>query len=89
MRLSAPELLTAAHDVSAFACGRASLDEWLRSRALSNQQKGFTVVMVVHDEGRVAGYYALAPTAVVASALPRSIRTGQPPTCLLYTSRCV
>jgi GNAT superfamily N-acetyltransferase len=42
--------------------------------------------MVVHDEGRVVGYYGLAPTAVVAAALPRSIRTGQPPNpvpCLL------
>lgn len=42
--------------------------------------------MVVHDAGRVVGYYGLAPTAVVPSALPRSIRTGQPPDpvpCLL------
>lgn len=42
--------------------------------------------MVVHDGGRVVGYYGLAPTAVVPSALPRSIRTGQPPDpvpCLL------
>jgi len=42
--------------------------------------------MVVYDGGRVVGYYGLAPTAVVPSALPRSIRTGQPPDpvpCLL------
>lgn len=42
--------------------------------------------MVVHDAGRVVGYYGLAPAAVVPSALPRSIRTGQPPDpvpCLL------
>ena len=42
--------------------------------------------MVVHDQGRVVGYYGLAPTAVVPSALARSIRTGQPPDplpCLL------
>ena len=44
------------------------------------------MVMVVHDAGRVVGYYGLAPTAVVASVAPRSIRTGQPPDpvpCLL------
>src|ERR1044072_5840555 len=43
-------------------------------------------VMVVHDHKRVVGYYGLAPTAVVSSVLPRSIRTGQPPDpvpCLL------
>ncbi|MGX5849427.1 GNAT family N-acetyltransferase [Mesorhizobium sp. PL10] len=86
MALSAPELLTAAHDVSGFSCGKPSLDHWLKTRALSNQEKGFTVVLVVHEAGRVAGYYGLAPTAVVPSMLPRSIRTGQPPDpvpCLL------
>ena len=86
MALSAPEPLTAAHDVSAFTCGKPALDHWLRTRALSNQEKGFTAVMVVHDEGRVVGYYGLAPTAIVPGALPRSIRTGQPPDpvpCLL------
>lgn len=35
--------------------------------------------MVVHEAGRVVGYYGLAPTAVVPTAMPRAIRTGQPP----------
>ena len=86
MSVSAPELLTAGHDVSQFSCGKPSLDDWLKNRALSNQQKGFTVVMVVHEARRVVGYYGLAPTAVMATSLPRSIRTGQPPNpipCLL------
>jgi GNAT superfamily N-acetyltransferase len=84
--LSAPELLTARHDVSGFSCGKPPLDHWLKSRALSNQQKGFTAVLVVHEAGRVIGYYGLAPTSVVPDRLPRSIRTGQPPDpvpCLL------
>jgi GNAT superfamily N-acetyltransferase len=84
--LSAPEPLAASHDVSEFSCGYSTLDNWLNTRALSNQQKGFTAVMVVHQEGRVVGYYGLAPTAVVPSVLPRSIRAGQPPDpvpCLL------
>lgn len=84
--LSAPEPLTAAHDVSQFSCGKPGLDHWLKTRALSNQEKGFTAVLVVHEAGRVVGYYGLAPTAVVPSILPRSIRTGQPPDpvpCLL------
>jgi GNAT superfamily N-acetyltransferase len=84
--LSAPELLAARHDVTRFACGQPALDHWLKTRALANQEKGFTVVMVVHDAGRVVGYYGLAPTAVVASVLPRRVRTGQPPDpvpCLL------
>lgn len=86
MVISAPELLTAAHDVSEFTCGKPVLDNWLKTRALSNQEKGFTAVLVVHEAGRVIGYYGLAPTGVVPNVLPRSIRTGQPPDpvpCLL------
>jgi GNAT superfamily N-acetyltransferase len=55
-------------------------------RALSNQEKRFTAVIVVHEANRVIGYYGLAPTAILPSTLPRSIRTAQPPNpvpCLL------
>ena len=86
MAISEPELITVAHDVSEFFCGKASLDRWLKTRALSNQEKGFTAVLVVHESYRVVGYYGLAPTAILPSTLPRSIRTGQPPDpvpCLL------
>lgn len=86
MTLSLPEPLTATHDLSQFSCGKPALDHWLKTRALSNQEKGFTAVIVVHEHNRVVGYYGLAPTAVVSSVLPRSIRTGQPPDpvpCLL------
>lgn len=86
MALSAPEPLAAHHDLSGFSCGKPALDHWLRTHALSNQQKGFTAILVVHDGGQVVGYYGLAPTAVIPFILPRSIRTGQPPDpvpCLL------
>ena len=86
MAISAPEPLTSAHHLDEFSCGKPSLDRWLKTRALSNQEKGFTAVMVVHEMQRVVGYYGLAPTAIIPSSLPRSIRTGQPPDpvpCLL------
>lgn len=86
MPLSIPESLTAEHDLSSFRCGRPALDHWLHTRALSNQEKGFTAVMVVHEDGRVVGFYGLAPTAVIPGLLPRAVRTGQPPNpvpCLL------
>jgi GNAT superfamily N-acetyltransferase len=84
--LSAPEPLTADHDLAPFSCGKPTLDNWLKTRALSNHEKGFTAVLVVHEARRVVGYYGLAPTAVVPSVMPRAIRTGQPPDpvpCLL------
>jgi GNAT superfamily N-acetyltransferase len=86
LAISGPEPLIAAHDLSEFSCGKPSLDRWLKTRALSNQEKGFTAVLVVHEADRMIGYYGLAPTAVIPSILPRSIRTGQPPDpvpCLL------
>lgn len=86
MPISGPEPLTAAHNLAEFSCGKPSLDRWLKTRALTNQEKGFTAVLVVHEADRVVGYYGLAPTAIVPSTMPRSIRTGQPPDpvpCLL------
>ncbi len=86
MTISPPEPLTEAHDLSAFDSGQPALDLWLKQRALSNHRKGFTAVMVVQADNRVIAYYGLAPTAITPSALPRSIRTGQPPDpipCLL------
>ena len=78
--------MTGAHDVAPFSCGKPALDAWLTTRALSNQEKGFTAVIVVHAALRVVGFYGLAPTAVVPTVLSRSVRTGQPPNpvpCLL------
>ncbi len=86
MALSAPEPLHDGHELAPFTCGKPSLDAWLKTRARANHDRGFTAVMVVHDAGRVVGYYGLAPTAIVPTALPRAIRTGQPPDpipCLL------
>ncbi|QMW22715.1 GNAT family N-acetyltransferase [Sandaracinobacteroides saxicola] len=79
MIVSLPEPIRPDHDVSAFSCGKPALNRWLRERAVSNQQKGFTAVMVVQAQERVVGFYGLAPTAVVPGFFPRAIRTGQPP----------
>jgi GNAT superfamily N-acetyltransferase len=84
--LSAPQPLADHHELDLFECGKPSLDNWLKTRARSNQQKGFTAVMVVHEANRVVGYYGLAPTAVAPASMPRAIRSGQPPDpvpCLL------
>jgi GNAT superfamily N-acetyltransferase len=84
--LSFPEPLTRAHDVSQFSCGRPALDHWLKTHALSNQEKGFMAVMVVHEYQRVVSYCGLAPTATVPAVLSRGASTGQPPDpvpCLL------
>ena len=86
MAISAPEVLTPDHDLAGFDGGKPALNAWLKTRALANQRNGFTVVVVVHDERRVVGYYGLSPSAVEPALLPRKVRTGQPPNpvpCLL------
>ncbi|HEX4302131.1 MAG TPA: GNAT family N-acetyltransferase [Rhizomicrobium sp.] len=77
--VSHPEPLTNDHEVHSFSCGKPALDDWLKNRARSNQRHGFTVVVVVHEAGRVVGYCGLAPTAVEPGLLSRAVRTGQPP----------
>ena len=79
MGLSVPELLTDAHDLAAFDCGKLPLNEWLWTHAASNQTKGFTRVLVVHSEMRVVGFYGLAPTGIPPNVLSRAVRTGRHP----------
>jgi GNAT superfamily N-acetyltransferase len=76
---SEPAPLEGGHDVSEFDCGKPALNDWLRTYALANQEKGFTRVLVVHAGMRVIGFYGLAPTAVPPNLLSRKVRTGRPP----------
>lgn len=50
MTLSASEFLAADRELATFSCGKPALDHWLKTRALSNQERGLTVVMVVHED---------------------------------------
>ena len=77
-RLSAPEKLTPAHDLSQFGCGEPALDEWLRRRALDNEERGASRTYFVCQGRRVAGYYALAAGAVAHTAATGKIRRNMP-----------
>jgi len=71
--------LSADHQIHAFACGEAMLDEWLKRRALSNQTSGASRTFVVAtDAGEVMGYYALAAGAVAHRDATRAIRQNMP-----------
>lgn len=86
MPLSTVELLDDTHRLDAFDCGKPALNAWLTSFARINQVRGFTRVLVVHDDKAVVGYYGLAPTVLQPNSAPRAIRTGRPPDpipCLL------
>src|SRR5712692_10404299 len=76
--VSAPEHLTAAHDVSAFDSGVQDLDDWLRKRALANEETGASRTYVVCAVGRVVGYYALASGGVAQAQAPGRVRRNMP-----------
>lgn len=78
-KLSAPQPLSATHRVEDFACGEASLDEWLRRRAHSNQLTGASRTFVVTNETeQVVAYYAMAAGAVSHQEAPGRIRRNMP-----------
>jgi GNAT superfamily N-acetyltransferase len=79
LRLSAPVPLAAAHVLDAFECGEASLDEWLKRRALANQSSGASRTFVVADEtAKVMGYYALAAGSVSHELATSGVRRNMP-----------
>ena len=78
MSLLAPVPITPEHDVSAFACGQATLDDWLRRRALPNQQSGASRTNVVTVGGAVIAYYALASGGLTLSEATGSFRRNMP-----------
>ena len=79
MNLQSPALLTQDHQVHAFDCGEAVLDEWLKRRALANNISGASRTFVVADDHHeVMGYYALAAGAVAHQESNRAIRQNMP-----------
>jgi GNAT superfamily N-acetyltransferase len=76
--ISAPEKLTPEHDVSTFTSGEPALDDWLRRRALANEDSGASRTYVVRSGGRVVGYYALANGAVARAEVPGRVRRNMP-----------
>lgn len=76
--LSAPVLLSEAHDLASFESGHDSLDEWLRRRARANQVSGASRTYVVCEGERVVGYYRLSSGALAVSDAPGAIRRNMP-----------
>ena len=79
VQLSAPEPLSSEHRLNEFECGEPVLDEWLRRRALSNQLSGGSRTFVVVDQDkRVFGYYAMAAGAIAHQMATSSVRRNMP-----------
>lgn len=78
-QLSAPEPLSAIHRFDEFKCGEATLDEWLKRRAMVNQLSGASRTFIVADQNnRIFGYYAMAAGAVTHQLATTSVRHNMP-----------
>lgn len=79
LNLSAPQPLAAAHLLGDFESGEPTLDEWLKRRAMNNQLTGASrTFVVVDEENRVRGFYALAAGAVAHQVATSSVRRNMP-----------
>jgi GNAT superfamily N-acetyltransferase len=77
--LSAPQPLLTVHRCDEFSCGEAALDDWLKRRASINQLSGASRSFVVVDqEQKICGYYALAAGALTHQAASSSVRRNIP-----------
>lgn len=76
--VNAPVKLQPEHDISKFDCGEPVLNDWLRQRALQNQQSGASSTYVVLDEKRVVGYYSLAAGSVARQTATGRVRRNVP-----------
>ena len=76
--LEAPALLHEEHRIDGFACGTASLDDWLKRRARANQISGASRTYVVAEAGRVGGYYCLASGALALNDAPGGLKRNMP-----------
>ncbi len=76
--LTPPEKLRDDHDLSLFQCGEPSLNDWLRRRALQNEESGASRTYVVCVGLRVVAYYAFAVGAVAHAGAAGRVRRNMP-----------
>lgn len=75
--LNAPGLLTKAHEITGFDCGKPSLNEFLLKYAMQNQASGGARTYVLTRGNRVIGYYSLAPASIAPGEAPARVMKGQ------------
>jgi len=78
VELSAPTPLLATHMTDEFDCGEPVLNDWLRKRALKNENSGASRTFVVCQDNTVVGYYVLATGSVMHQHAPSKVRRNMP-----------
>jgi GNAT superfamily N-acetyltransferase len=73
-----PEPIAAGHRLDSFNSGEASLDVWLRQRALRNHASGASRCFVISNDGSVVGYYTLSAGSISHVEAPKAMRRNMP-----------
>lgn len=76
--LASPEPLSANHVLDDFACGEASLDDWLKKRAVKNQASGASRCFVLCQNNTVIGFYSLSAGGIHHEGAPKPMRRNMP-----------
>jgi GNAT superfamily N-acetyltransferase len=77
-RLTAPEPLAPDHELDAFDCGVAALDDWLKRRAWRNEAEGAARTFVVCVSRRVIAYDSLAAGSILHTQATGRVRRNMP-----------
>lgn len=77
-RINHPEPINLNHQSDLFQSGEQVLDDWLKRRALGNDNNGASRTFVVHQENRVIGYYSLATGSIATLEAPGKIKRNMP-----------
>jgi len=77
-KISIPVPIDDAHVLDTFESGESALDDWLKKRALRNDQRGASRTFVVHVSKQVIGYYCLATGGVSTADAPGKIKRNMP-----------
>lgn len=76
--ICSPEPLTARHRVDAFDCDEPILDQWLKHRALRNEERRASRTYVIAVDVQVVGYYCLATASIDGEIAPGRLRRNMP-----------
>lgn len=77
-KITAPEALTAHHNISDFDCGVDTLNSWLKERAIKNHTLDASRCFVICEDNNVIGYYALATGSVDNKEAAGKIKRNMP-----------
>ncbi len=76
--IQVPQPIKEDHQWEDFNSGNPELDDWLKKRALKNENSGASRTYVVTVEQKIIAYYCLANGAVINRTAPGRVRRNMP-----------